>query len=1170
MIMDIRRAWLVVVGLMAGPVFAANLISGQTGACCAPDGACSLVAQVDCAGDYLGDGTSCYPNCCPQTFHSGGPCCRGDEYRCTGGELLWCDPQGDPADWPPGCDTCELVCSGPVVFDIQVPGLDPPGQVTVVDITSDASNASGHATDECSGPIYDGLEWYQAFRVDDCAVVTWTFCCNEAPIIGGRPLLSDACSCPPAGPVNWISPNPGRSGFGDACGNNHCCSDGNYSVEWTVRPGESYYLPLGLDTCEGNNDACTDDSECEPGLSCQILESARVYQAHIYVEPCQPAACCFDDKCQELSIFECEDQGGNWLGALDPPVTNCSGDPCSTGVCCHAVGPAVQCDDDDPDDTLAACDTVGGDYHGGLTCPAGPCAVCESEDSAHCQLGTGYFPWRSDRNWSTRLADDFRPTGNIINRVCFEFGFGSVHPPPNCADDPPSDNFEVRFYEDAFGIPGAELLFSPGPVTVDRRERKDPDSSIWRFSAPIEPGVQVIPGDCYWMEITGMGNRCSTYWVESVDGNNYGMRDRYIYGPYGPEDAIDSDVAFCIDTGIVPATEPGIDGGCGGIPVACCLRDYTCQQLDYQQCTEAGSLPFVYGDCSTPDLCPFPRNDYCHIEEDPPNPDRPPTGAFTICEGDPERPELGEWIYWDALTPETRLGECEKWPGYPAGPVDFGQVCYPLDQTSCTDPPNIPYGNNICWPWGFDSGGQSNFQPAYECFVDTSNRWALTDGPTAGGDCFGSGVNSFRADVWYTVTAPCTGKAIVEMCDAAMIYDSMLGVFGDHTDNPRCPQTGPDNEDLLYCNDTYCGCDSSGVSWGTTEGAVYILRLGGWSNSGSDDNASQGETRLHLGFYCGQLLPDPPGLPDDPTHRVEKNRYISVNPQTDPTTETVLKVEVAEMWRCQNAPTRGCTTYADCDVVCDDSAGPKPWYTLKSPPANCIDLGWECIDSGPCVDLAPTFDPPPAWFVQQSIQDPTGGCKSPGCPPYPPWQDNCCEDDDWMAYLGPTVPDLTGEYTSWADVWADLPAGVLHITGCGIVPATTYNVYACDLDHLDVCSEPLRVGTARFPVNARPTAFPLYADVCGGTQLPGPTVLPPDGYVSVKDLLVENLTIINYGSYNLPQMHMTWADLHGSGTGIPPNYNLGVADLMAVYVFGLVNSHPYVNTQGGLDPQDCP
>jgi hypothetical protein len=316
----------------------------------------------------------------------------------------------------------------------------------------------------------------------------------------------------------------------------------------------------------------------------------------------------------------------------------------------------------------------------------------------------------------------------------------------------------------------------------------------------------------------------------------------------------------------------------------------------------------------------------------------------------------------------------------------------------------------------------------------------------------------------------------------------------------------------------------------------------------------------------------PPEVPADPEHQVLKNRYISVNPKTIPTTDTVIKVEVAQMRRCQNAPTRGCMTNSDCDPVCDDVAGAPPYHTLKCPPTDCSTTvpPSVCIASGPCVDLAPTFDPPLAWVVQQPIQDPTGGCKRPGCPPYDPGEDNCCEDDDWMAYLSATVPELTGGYTSWAQVWADLPAEVLHIAGCPIVPATSYAVYACDPDNLDQCSAPLMISTAKFPVNARPTAFPLYGDVCGGTQLPGPTVLPPDGYVSVKDLLVQNLTIINYGGLTLPQMHPTWADLHGSGTGIPPNYNLGVADLMAVYVFGLVNSHPYVNSQGGLDPQDCP
>ena len=183
-----------------------------------------------------------------------------------------------------------------------------------------------------------------------------------------------------------------------------------------------------------------------------------------------------------------------------------------------------------------------------------------------------------------------------------------------------------------------------------------------------------------------------------------------------------------------------------------------------------------------------------------------------------------------------------------------------------------------------------------------------------------------------------------------------------------------------------------------------------------------------------------------------------------------------------------------------------------------------------------------------------------------------------MAYVGATVatdPDSNppGEPYDWSQVWADLPLDVLHIAGCPIVPAITYAISACNPNNLDECNRPeedLLLSTAKFPYKARPTAFPLYADVCGGTVMPGPEVLPPDGYVSVKDLGIQNLTIINYGSYDLPQMHMTWADLHGGGTGIPPNYNLAVSDLMAVYVMSLTNSWPYVNSQGGLDPQACP
>jgi hypothetical protein len=286
---------------------------------------------------------------------------------------------------------------------------------------------------------------------------------------------------------------------------------------------------------------------------------------------------------------------------------------------------------------------------------------------------------------------------------------------------------------------------------------------------------------------------------------------------------------------------------------------------------------------------------------------------------------------------------------------------------------------------------------------------------------------------------------------------------------------------------------------------------------------------------------NPPGIPTEPTHQVRKHRYLSIDPNTNPTQSTTIKVEVAEMRRCQNAPTRACLVDSDCDDVCDDVAGSPPYHTLKCPPADCSQTvpPSSCIWSGPCVDLAPTFSPPLTWLVEQPVQHPDG---------------------EWTAGL--TYSSVYGE--DWSAYT------VLHIGDCATVPCVTYHVYACEPVNLDACSEPLEIATQRFPEHARPVAFPLYGDVCGGTAMPGPMVLPPDGYVSVKDLLVTQLTLINYGSATLPQAHATWVDLHGPGVGIPPQYILNVSDLTAVYVFGLTNTLPWVNTQGGLDPQDCP
>jgi len=52
------------------------------GACCLSDGVCVFQEPADCAtlgGSYMGDGTSCFPNPCPQPL---GACCLGDGTSC--------------------------------------------------------------------------------------------------------------------------------------------------------------------------------------------------------------------------------------------------------------------------------------------------------------------------------------------------------------------------------------------------------------------------------------------------------------------------------------------------------------------------------------------------------------------------------------------------------------------------------------------------------------------------------------------------------------------------------------------------------------------------------------------------------------------------------------------------------------------------------------------------------------------------------------------------------------------------------------------------------------------------------------------------------------------------------------------------------------------------------
>lgn len=77
-----------------------------SGACCQPDGSCTYTCQYDCTGEWLGPGTDCDPNPCPQPP---GACCFADgaclvltEGECVAQQGTWlgldtdCDPNPCP------------------------------------------------------------------------------------------------------------------------------------------------------------------------------------------------------------------------------------------------------------------------------------------------------------------------------------------------------------------------------------------------------------------------------------------------------------------------------------------------------------------------------------------------------------------------------------------------------------------------------------------------------------------------------------------------------------------------------------------------------------------------------------------------------------------------------------------------------------------------------------------------------------------------------------------------------------------------------------------------------------------------------------------------------------------------------------------------------------------
>ncbi|UCE58964.1 MAG: S8 family serine peptidase [Phycisphaerales bacterium] len=260
-------------------------------------------------------------------------------------------------------------------------------------------------------------------------------------------------------------------------------------------------------------------------------------------------------------------------------------------------------------------------------------------------------------------------------------------------------------------------------------------------------------------------------------------------------------------------------------------------------------------------------------------------------------------------------------------------------------------------------------------------------------------------------------------------------------------------------------------------------------------------------------LPDecsfPPAQASSP-HDTRKNRYISVNPNTNGFNFLAMQISLSSMLRCSGDLRAACSQDSDCEP------GTSP--CAEHPSAGTV-LGW--IGT--------------------------------------PWDASCYGEDGT-----PNGNPCTGQYVSRVvhepvfRRW--ILEDVVHISDCEIVPVATYDLRLTKNEI--IFSDPLPVGTI---LKAAPWHYGDTVGVGTGDLPPLLGFTPPNQIVNVNDVTAYLLTA---KGDTTPSAHTTWVDLHGLGDGAPPNYILNVSDLQRI-LFGLEGKR-YSDSADQLDPAGCP
>lgn len=181
-----------------------------------------------------------------------------------------------------------------------------------------------------------------------------------------------------------------------------------------------------------------------------------------------------------------------------------------------------------------------------ITCVPPPMEIC-TQTAGNCQ-GRDVSDARNSTRGVFVTAENFVPAANSsITELCWWGTYGS--------GSPTADSFEVRYYAEAGGVPGA-LIAGPFSQTGGSLVVAGP-SATGNLIAGVVPefaytgthaAVPVLADTCYWVEITNGTTTQSWFWEVSPPGNGRAAQKAGAPGGYTPADMlIGVDLAVCFD-----------------------------------------------------------------------------------------------------------------------------------------------------------------------------------------------------------------------------------------------------------------------------------------------------------------------------------------------------------------------------------------------------------------------------------------------------------------------------------------------------------------------------------------------------------------------------------------------------------------------------------------------